>query len=83
MRAICSRWVLLWPLSSNMLMMLVVSFWSISGEDEMRYARQSSPLKVAVDVSGGWQDCGLMMRLVLDGFRYSCVEILPFGSRVS
>ena len=49
-------------------MMLVISFLRISGEDEMRYARQSSPLKLAVDVSGGWQDCGLMMRLVLDGF---------------
>ena len=66
-----------------MFVMLVISFLRISGEDEMRYARQSSPLKLAVDVSGGWHDCGLMMRFVFDGFRYSCVEILPFGRRVS
>ena len=34
-------------------------------------------------VSGGCYDCGLIITLVVVGFRYSCVDILPLGRRGS
>ena len=56
---------LLWPLSSNRLMVCSISLLVCSGDVQMRYARHSSPLNVALAVEGCWHDCGLIVIFVL------------------
>ncbi len=47
----CSNGFLSCPLSSKMSKMFLISALRLSGEEERRYARQISPLKVAETVS--------------------------------
>ena len=80
--AIFSNGSRLCPLSSNRLSRKVFSCWRLDGEEQMRWALHSSPLKMAVAVLGSWQDAGLIVKFVLEGLRYTRVEILPFSSLV-
>ena len=57
-----------WPLSTNRLVMKVISFWRCASVEQIRWARQSSDLKEAIAVLGCWQELGLIVILVLDGF---------------
>ena len=52
MEAIFSSSTLLWPLSSNKFIMNLISCLRSSGVEQIRWALQSSALKVAMAVDG-------------------------------
>ena len=67
--AMAASLALSWPLSSYRLRRKSISFWVCSGVEHNLWARQSSPLNVAMTVNGFWQDWGLMVMFVLLLFR--------------
>ena len=58
-----------WPLSSKRSNRNSISFWVCSGVEHNLWARQSSPLKVAMTVCGFWHDCGFIVIFVLELLR--------------
>ena len=69
MDAICSSCFLSWPLSVKRSVMNLISSCSFASDEQRRWARHSSDLKVAMAVLGCWHEFGLIVRLVLDGLR--------------
>ena len=67
-RATFSRSGRSWPLSAKRSRMNFISFCSRDSDEQILYARQSSDLKVAMVVLGCWQELGLIVMFVLEGF---------------
>ena len=67
--AIFSSSALLWPLSSNRLMIKEISSLRSSGDEQIRWALQSSALKVAITVVGCCHELAFIVMFVLDGLR--------------